>query len=45
MTWITPRVLTMPQIRQLRDRLGEWVNKVQGATQILEGQVAGLAEV
>ena len=44
-TWITPRVLTMPQIRQLRDRLGEWVNKVQGATQILEGQVAGLAEV
>ena len=43
-SWIQPRVLTMPQIANLRDQVGEWVAKVRAATIQLEQQVVGLAE-
>jgi 26S proteasome regulatory subunit N9 len=44
-TWVAPRVLTMPQIEGLRERLDGWADKVGTAALILEKEAAGVAEV
>lgn len=43
-SWVQPRVLTMPQITQLRDRLSAWVDKVKAASLQLEQEAIGVTE-
>ena len=44
-TWVAPRVLTLPQVADLSARLRSWLSKVDAASAALEaeGGVAALA--
>ena len=44
-TWVAPRVLTLPQVADLAGRLRSWLSKVDAASAALEaeGGVAALA--
>lgn len=44
-SWVQPRVLTLPQVAALRDRLVEWVDKVKAMSLSLEQEAVGVAEV
>ena len=44
-SWVVPRVLTMPQVESLRGRLDVWVDKVGAATTTLEQEAVGVVEV
>lgn len=44
-SWVAPRVLTMPQIEGLRGRLDDWAGKVGTAGLTLESEAAGVVEV
>jgi 26S proteasome regulatory subunit N9 len=44
-SWVAPRVLTMPQVEALRGRLEAWVAKVGQATVRLEAEAVGGAAV
>mmetsp|Transcript_31111 Transcript_31111/g.80344 ORF Transcript_31111/g.80344 Transcript_31111/m.80344 type:complete len:388 (+) Transcript_31111:285-1448(+) len=41
-SWVQPCVLTMPQISELKARLGGWIGKVDGATLVLEEEAVGV---
>eukprot|EP00877_Chromochloris_zofingiensis_P005250 jgi/Chrzof1/14726/Cz09g13170.t1 len=43
-SWVQPRILTMPQIQGLKDRLDGWISKVQAISTTLEQQSLGVAE-
>ncbi|CAG9462046.1 unnamed protein product [Pedinophyceae sp. YPF-701] len=38
-TWVQPRVLTLPQLAQMQERLGTWLGKVEAAAANLESAV------
>ena len=42
-TWVAPRVLTMPQVGALRSRLDAWLDKVGSAALQLEQEAVGVA--
>jgi 26S proteasome regulatory subunit N9 len=42
-TWVTPRVLTKPQLAGLQQRLDNWVSKVQGLATQLEDHALGVS--
>jgi 26S proteasome regulatory subunit N9 len=44
-TWVTPRVLLIPQITQLANRLDGWINKVKTTSDNLSEEVPQLAAV
>ena len=44
-SWVQPRVLTLPQIKGLSARLGTWIGKVNAAALTLEEESVGVAEV
>jgi len=44
-TWVAPRVLTMPEVDALRARLDAWVSKVGATTLALEQEAVGVAEI
>ena len=44
-TWVQPRVLTLPQIKGLTGRLEAWIGKVNAAALTLEEEAIGVAEV
>ena len=44
-TWVQPRVLTLPQIKGLTGRLEAWIGKVNAAALTLEEEAVGVAEV
>lgn len=41
-SWVSPRVLTMPQIEALTARLDGWVTRVKGAAITLEEEAVGV---
>lgn len=41
-SWVQPRVLGIPQIKSLRDRLDNWVGKVQTAWLSIEAETPDL---
>ncbi len=41
-TWVQPRVLTLPQIVGLKDRLCGWIAKVDSAAVVLEEEAVGV---
>ena len=41
-TWVQPRVLGIPQIKSLRDRLDNWVGKVHTALVSVEAETPDL---
>ena len=41
-TWVQPRVLTLPQVDGLLSRLGAWISKVSSAEMMLRDESAGL---
>lgn len=41
-TWVQPKVLTLPQIIGLKDRLCGWISKVDQATVVLEEEAVGV---
>lgn len=41
-SWVQPRVLTLPQIEGLSNRLSAWVSKVSSAAMTLEGESIGV---
>lgn len=43
-TWVQPRVLTLPQIKGLTGRLDAWIGKVNAAALTLEEEAVGVAE-
>ncbi|EFN57715.1 hypothetical protein CHLNCDRAFT_21334 [Chlorella variabilis] len=43
-SWVQPRILTLPQIEGLRARLDGWVDKVSGAALTLENEAVGIAQ-
>ena len=44
-SWVAPRVLTMPQIDALKVKLDGWADKVGAAALALEQEAAGVVEV
>jgi 26S proteasome regulatory subunit N9 len=44
-TWVTPRVLLIPQITQLANRLDGWIDKVKTTSDNLSEEVPQLAAV
>lgn len=42
-SWVQPRILTLPQIQGLRGRLDGWVDKVSAAALTLEADAVGVA--
>lgn len=42
-SWVQPRILTLPQIEALRARLDGWVEKVSSAATTLEDEAVGVA--
>lgn len=44
-SWVVPRVMTLPEIDALRLRLGGWLDKVNLAAKQLEEEAAGVVEV
>ncbi|KAL4425759.1 hypothetical protein ABPG75_009775 [Micractinium tetrahymenae] len=43
-SWVQPRILTLPQIETLRGRLDGWVEKVSSAALTLEDEAVGVAQ-
>ncbi|XP_078438054.1 26S proteasome non-ATPase regulatory subunit 13 homolog B-like [Wolffia australiana] len=43
-SWVQPRILGTPQIKALRDRLDDWLNKVHTALISVEAETPDLAE-
>ncbi len=43
-SWVQPRVLTLPQIDGLRGRLDAWIGKVATAALSLEQESVGLVD-
>ncbi|CAA6669603.1 unnamed protein product [Spirodela intermedia] len=43
-SWVQPRILGIPQIKALRDRLDDWLNKVHTALLSVEAETPDLAE-
>jgi 26S proteasome regulatory subunit N9 len=43
-SWVQPRILTLPQIEGLSTRLDVWVDKVGGAALTLENEAVGIAQ-
>ena len=41
-SWVQPRVLTLPQIDGLLSRLGAWISKVSTAATMLQDESTGL---
>ena len=41
-SWVAPRVLTMPQVEALRGRLDVWMTRVENATANLEKEAVGV---
>ena len=39
-TWVQPRVLTMPQVSGVKDRLDGWISKVTASSTLLEDETA-----
>ena len=39
-TWVQPRVLTMPQVSGVKDRLDGWISKVTASSTLLEEETA-----
>ncbi|KAI3438613.1 hypothetical protein D9Q98_001036 [Chlorella vulgaris] len=44
-SWVQPRILTLPQINGLRARLDGWVDKVSSAAMTLENEAVGIAQI
>jgi 26S proteasome regulatory subunit N9 len=44
-SWLVPRVLTLPQVQAVKVRLEEWLAKVQIAAMQLEQEAAGVVEI
>jgi len=44
-SWVQPRVLTLPQVKGLSGRLGTWIGKVNAAALTLEEESIGVAEL
>ena len=42
LTWVQPRVLTMPQMEGLRGRLDGWLDKVNAAAAVIEEEAVGV---
>lgn len=43
-SWVQPRVLGIPQIEALRDRLDDWIGKVHTALVSVETETPDLAD-
>ncbi|MQL84275.1 hypothetical protein Taro_016789 [Colocasia esculenta] len=43
-SWVQPRVLGIPQIKALRDRLDDWIGKVRTALVSVEAETPDLAD-
>lgn len=43
MSWVASRVLTTPQIQNLKDRLDNWISKVNAISSTLEQESIGVA--
>jgi len=41
-SWVAPRVLTMPQVQALKERLNSWLEKVEATAGNLEQEAVGL---
>ena len=44
-SWVQPRVLTLPQIESLTGRLPTWIGKVSAAALALEEESIGVVDV
>lgn len=42
MSWVQPRILTPPQVAQMKDWIGSWIQKVSTASTNLEDQAVGM---
>ncbi len=43
-SWVQPRVLTLPQVEGLLGRLSTWISKVSSAAMALEEESVGVIE-
>lgn len=43
-SWVQPRILTLPQVAALAGRLDGWVDKVSSAALTLEEEAVGVVE-